>query len=579
MFRSRNIVKILLVMLVLAGTPMMCSATTMTITGTVVEGKGEPVGGVTVGLYSGVDIILLGRTLKSVSTGKDGTFIMSADLSPGYGYTLVATTTGYQSGRESFTVPLLSKITTIGPVTITVARLNAAPTAQANGPYSGTVGEMVAFSSTGSTDSDGTISEYRWNFGDGTGNVLDTNPNHVFSVAGSYTVSLMVTDNDGATDTDTASCDIVSASPVAFVDGPYSGEVDQPISFNSAGSSDPDGTIISYLWDFGDGETSNEPDPTHTYSTEGTYPVTLTVTDDAGFTGMDNTDCTVSLPPNEPPVAEVNGPYEGSEDSTISYNSAGSSDPDGTIISYLWDFGDGETSIEENPSHDYAEPGTYSVSLTVTDDRGGVQTIAATVTVSAKAGFPWLPVLAVLVVAGGAAAYYFLVMQKKTTEKVLKPTSLRLKADETEIPADDRSTLTVTVELLDDEGNPIEAPEDTEITLSSTLGSLNGSVTMPQDQTTVSATLTSGPEFGTFRVTAEAQGLMTGYLNLTFTEKNRYCMHCGAKMSMEDSVCPKCGKTPPSGVNVKQCNNCGEIMPSVAKFCGECGARQPDVEE
>ena len=579
MLRSRNIAKLLLVILVLSGTPVMCSALTMTITGTVVEGMGAPVGGATVSLYSGVDILLLGRALRTATTGKDGAFVMSADLTAGTGYTLVATKTGYQSGRSSFTVSLFLKITTIGPVTITLTRTNVAPTAQANGPYSGTVGETVAFSSTGSTDSDGTISEYRWNFGDGTGNVLGANPNHVFSVAGSYTVSLTVTDNDGATDTDTTSCDIVSASPVAFVNGPYSGEVDQPIPFSSAGSNDPDGAIIGYLWDFGDGETSNEPDPTHTYSTEGTYPVTLTVTDEAGFTGMDNTDCTVSLPPNEPPVAEVNGPYEGSEDSTITFSSSGSSDPDGTVISYLWDFGDGETSTEENPSHEYAEPGTYSVSLTVTDDRGDVQTISATVTVNAKAGFPWLPVLAVLAVAGGAAAYYFLVLKKKPTEKVPKPTSLNVKSDVAEISADGRSTLTVTVELLDDEGNPIEAPEDTEVTLSSTLGSLDGSVTMEKGQTTVSATLTSGLEVGTFRVTAAAQGLTTGYLNLTFTEKKRYCMHCGAKMSVEDSVCPKCGRTPPSGVDVKQCNNCGEIVPSVAKFCGECGARQPDVEE
>lgn len=83
--------------------------------------------------------------------------------------------------------------------------------------------------------------------------------------------------------------------PKAKVNGPYSAKPNVPINFSSAGSSDPDGTIVSYLWDFGDGTTSVDPNPVHTYTKEGTYAVKLTVTDNSGLTGSASTQAVISL--------------------------------------------------------------------------------------------------------------------------------------------------------------------------------------------------------------------------------------------------------------------------------------------
>ena len=109
------------------------------------------------------------------------------------------------------------------------------------------------------------------------------------------------------------------------------------MSFRSWGSNDPDGSIVSYLWDFGDGATSTNRNPDYLYSNAGTYTVTLMVTDDDGYTDIDTTTSTIStLPDPVPPIAEVNGAYTGTEDESINFSSSGSYDSDGTIVNYLW---------------------------------------------------------------------------------------------------------------------------------------------------------------------------------------------------------------------------------------------------
>jgi len=84
---------------------------------------------------------------------------------------------------------------------------------------------------------------------------------------------------------------------------------------------------------------------------------------------------------NQSPVVSINGPYSGLAGQPVAFSSAGTSDPDGTIASYLWEFGDGETSISSNPNHSYASPGTYTVELTVTDNEGAQTTETTTVQV------------------------------------------------------------------------------------------------------------------------------------------------------------------------------------------------------
>jgi len=136
-------------------------------------------------------------------------------------------------------------------------------------------------------------------------------------------------------------------------------------------SIDRDGTIASWNWDFGDGNTSALQNPTHKYTDEGTYHVTLTVKDDDGASNSLSKDVIVN---NVPPVADADGPYNGTTDYAIQFNGLGSYDSDGVIVSYAWNFGDGNTGSGVHPTHRYSKYGVYNVTLTVTDDDGFIDT-------------------------------------------------------------------------------------------------------------------------------------------------------------------------------------------------------------
>jgi PKD repeat protein len=140
----------------------------------------------------------------------------------------------------------------------------------------------------------------------------------------------------------------------------------------TSSSSDPDGSISAYSWNFGDGGTSTAQNPSHTYPAAGTYAVTLTVTDNQGATNSVSHSVTVTTG-NQPPVASFTSSCSGL---TCSFTST-SSDPDGTITAYSWTFGDGGTSTLQNPSHTYAVGGTtYTVTLTVTDNQGATSSVS-----------------------------------------------------------------------------------------------------------------------------------------------------------------------------------------------------------
>lgn len=193
--------------------------------------------------------------------------------------------------------------------------VNQAPTARANGPYTGSAGATVSFSSAGSSDPDGTIASYSWAFGDGATST-QANPGHSYAAAGSYTSTVTVTDNLGATGTAQAAVTItgsagVNLSPVAMAGGPYNGVAGSAISFSSAGSTDPDGTITSYGWDFGDGGSGTQANPSHSYAAAGSYTATLTVTDNLGATGTAQAQVTVTAA-NTTPFAWTStfGPFE-----------------------------------------------------------------------------------------------------------------------------------------------------------------------------------------------------------------------------------------------------------------------------
>lgn len=141
-------------------------------------------------------------------------------------------------------------------------------------------------------------------------------------------------------------------------------------------SGDADGTIVSWNWSFGDGNSSTAQNPTHSYASSGVYSVELTVTDNDGL--IDST--TVSVPvevSNQSPVADFSFSCTDLDCSFVD----SSSDADGSIASWNWDFGDGNSSTTQNPTHSYAAAGTYDALLTVTDDGGAQDAITYSVTV------------------------------------------------------------------------------------------------------------------------------------------------------------------------------------------------------
>jgi PKD repeat protein len=158
--------------------------------------------------------------------------------------------------------------------------------------------------------------------------------------------------------------------------GPYFGLPTQPITFDGSGSTDPGGTILSYRWDFGDGATATGPVVVHTYAAQGTYAVSLELTDDCG--GVSTCQTTAHVSTNLPPICDAGGPYAGEVGVPIPMTGEGSSDPDGMIVTYRWNFGDGQTANGVNQNHTYQVPGIFTVTLTVIDNQAASTTCTTT---------------------------------------------------------------------------------------------------------------------------------------------------------------------------------------------------------
>ena len=148
-------------------------------------------------------------------------------------------------------------------------------------------------------------------------------------------------------------------------------------------SSDGDGSVVSWSWDFGDSDTDTAQDPVHSYAAGGTYTVSLTVTDNDG--GTDTTSASVTATDPGGNVDPVAGFSSLCTDLECTFTDT-SSDGDGSVVSWSWDFGDSDTDTAQDPVHSYAAGGTYTVSLTVTDNDGGTDTTSASVTATDPGG-------------------------------------------------------------------------------------------------------------------------------------------------------------------------------------------------
>ncbi|MDP3073286.1 MAG: PKD domain-containing protein [Opitutaceae bacterium] len=156
------------------------------------------------------------------------------------------------------------------------------------------------------------------------------------------------------------------------------------VNFSGQNCTDADGSITAYRWDFGNGTTSLSMNASCLYTTPGTYNAVLTVTDNDGLTGSAALTITVNAPANQVPVAVIStNQNTGTAPVAIAFSGASSYDPDGTIASYLWNFGDGTTSTAIAPAKTFSTPGNYTVSLSVTDNGGANSTVTTAVAIAA----------------------------------------------------------------------------------------------------------------------------------------------------------------------------------------------------
>ena len=271
---------------------------------------------------------------------------------------------------------------------------NRAPTAAPSGPYAGGEGAAVSFNGSGSSDPDGDALTYAWSFGDGASGT-GPNPTHAYADNGAYTVALTVTDTHGAASPPvTTTATIANAAPSVNAGPNQTALLGSPFTLNVA-FSDPgvnDGPW-AYTINWGDGATAttgsatSQTDPvtaTHTYVLPGSHTVQVAMTDKDGGVGAAQLTVTASLV-NREPAAAPGGPYSGVEGVAVSFDGNSSSDPDGDALTYAWSFGDGSSGTGVRPSHAYADNGSYTVSLTVTDAHGAASAPALTTAMIANA--------------------------------------------------------------------------------------------------------------------------------------------------------------------------------------------------
>jgi PKD repeat protein len=298
----------------------------------------------------------------------------SGSLTPSHTYA--------EAGTYTVTLTVTDSLGQTGTATTTATVADVTPTAGAGGPYSAVTGTAVSFSGT-ATDSPADVTaglQYAWSFGDG-GSSTVQNPTHNYTAAGTYTATLTVTDADGLTASSSATVTIANPSPpTANAGTATSGNEGSAVSFSGSASG---GTgALSYAWNFGDSTTaSGSLTPSHTYAEAGTYTVTLTVTDSLGQTGTATTTATVA---DVTPTASAGGPYSAVTGTAVSFSGTATDSPaDVTAgLQYAWSFGDGGSSMVQNPTHNYTAAGTYTATLTITDADGLTASSSATVTIA-----------------------------------------------------------------------------------------------------------------------------------------------------------------------------------------------------
>jgi PKD repeat protein len=227
----------------------------------------------------------------------------------------------------------------------------------------------VRFDGSKSWDLDGVVNEYIWDFGDGA-TAKGEKPAHSYQKSGVYKVKLTIVGDklEGIPNVDTDEITVmVHEAPIARAGEDVMAAENEVIEFDGSASTSSNGGIISYTWDFGDGTTGEGARVKHAYAQYGTYKVRLTVMDDRDSRWNTNYD-EIQVVINRRPEAEASFAQIVNPGDMIAFDGSGSQDIDGFVKQYLWDFGDSGKGADMYTKHVYAQPGTYTVSLTVVDN-------------------------------------------------------------------------------------------------------------------------------------------------------------------------------------------------------------------
>jgi gliding motility-associated-like protein len=228
-------------------------------------------------------------------------------------------------------------------------------------PTSGCAPLVVDFTD----NSTGTVTGYSWNLGNSTTSTLQ-NPSTTYGTPGTYTVTLTVT-GPGGSSTKSITIVVYDKPAIVISASPLSACKGQPIQFSSTVTPNSSGTPV-YSWDFGDGTTGTGTAPLHTYSTAGTYSVSLTVTNGAGCSNTASQNSYIFIRPSPVPGFTASPTVFCSPpgQSTFYNVSIGGSAPYTTV----WDFGDGGSGVGSTVSHTYTTGGSFTVKMVIRDAYG-----------------------------------------------------------------------------------------------------------------------------------------------------------------------------------------------------------------
>ena len=224
----------------------------------------------------------------------------------------------------------------------------------------GTPPLTVNFDGSAST---GDIAHFSWAFGDG-GYASGSTASHTYQEAGTYTATLTITGDSGATSQDSTTITTSEPLNASFTAEPVEGETPLAVNYNASAST---GQISDYSWSFGDDTTASGATASHTYQAPGTYTTTLTVTDSQGQTEQSS----ISIVAVAPLTASISADQtEGAIPLSVSFDASSST---GQISSYSWTFGDGTGATGSTASHTYQTAGTFTATLIVTDTGGATR--------------------------------------------------------------------------------------------------------------------------------------------------------------------------------------------------------------